>query len=97
VLPGPLFLQVGFPGPHPPYDPTPEQAAPYRGRKLPVAPVTEGDLAGQPPPFHAMRRRNAAVDHDPVVHLLDPTPERRHRRRACYLANATTIDAQPVG
>ena len=94
VPPGPLFLQVGFPGPHPPYDPVPPYAAPYLERDLPIAPVTMEDLANQPPPFHAMRRHNAAVDHDSVVHLLDPTPEQRRRQRAYYLANVTMIDAQ---
>lgn len=88
----PLFLQIGFPGPHPPYDPIPRYAKPYLGKDLPIDPVSEDDLAGQPPPFQAMRRHNAEVDHDSVVHLLDPTPEQRHRQRAYYLANVTMID-----
>ncbi len=29
---GPLFLEVGFPGPHPPYDPVPGYAEPLSGR-----------------------------------------------------------------
>jgi arylsulfatase A-like enzyme len=41
-----------------------------------------------------MRQHNAEVDHDSVVHLLDPTPEQRHRQRAYYLANVTMIDEQ---
>lgn len=90
--PGPLFLQIGFPGPHPPYDPIPRYAEPYLERELPLPRVSEEDLAGQPPPFGAMRRHNAAVDHDSVVHLLDPTPEQLHRQRAYYLANVTMID-----
>ena len=89
---GPLFMQIGFPGPHPPYDPTPAYAAPYLERDLPLAPVTDDDLAGQPPPFQAMRVHNTQVDHDSVVHQLDPTPEQRHRQRAYYLANVTMID-----
>ena len=31
----PLFLQIGFPGPHPPYDPVPRYATPYMGKDLP--------------------------------------------------------------
>lgn len=88
----PLFLQVGFPGPHPPYDPIPRYAEPYLKKDLPMDPVTEEDLSGQPPPFQAMRKHNCEVDHDSVVHLLNPTPAQRHRQRAYYLANVTMID-----
>lgn len=88
----PLFMQIGFPGPHPPYDPIPRYAEPYLQQELPLAPVTPEDLAGQPPPFHAMRQHNAEVDHDSVVHVLQPTPEQRQRQRAYYLANVTMID-----
>jgi len=88
----PLFLQIGFPGPHPPYDPTPEYAAPYMAKDLPIDDVTEEELATQPPPFKAMRIHNTEVDHDSVVHQLNPTQEQRHRQRAYYLANVTMID-----
>ncbi len=90
----PLFLQIGFPGPHPPYDPTPEMAQKYMARDLPLQPVTEVELASQPAPYKAMRQHNADVDHDSVVHLLEPTPEQRHRQRAYYLANVEMIDTQ---
>ena len=88
----PLFLEIGFPGPHPPYDPVPRYAGPYLEKELPLMEVTEGDLAGQPPPFRAMRKHNCEVDHDSVVHLMNPTREQRHRQRAYYLANVTMID-----
>ena len=39
-----------------------------------------------------MRVHNNEVDHDSVVHLLDPTPEQRHRQRAYYMANVEMID-----
>lgn len=90
----PLFLQIGFPGPHPPYDPTTRYLDRYHGRELPQANVTSDDLAGQPPPFHALRQHNTEVDHDSVVHTLDPTPEQIQRLWAHYLANVTMIDEQ---
>ncbi|GIW80527.1 MAG: hypothetical protein KatS3mg105_2334 [Gemmatales bacterium] len=90
----PLFLQIGFPGPHPPYDPVPRYAEPYLKKELPLLEVTEDELAGQPPPFLQMRLHNHEVDHDSVVHLLHPTKEQRHRQRAYYLANVTMIDEQ---
>ncbi len=92
----PLFLQVGFPGPHPPYDPTPDVLADYLIKELPIQAVQASDLAGQPEPFKVLRQHNADVDHDSVVHQLEPSHEARHRQRAHYLANVTMID-QGVG
>jgi len=89
---GPLFLEIGFPGPHPPYDPIPRYAEPYLGQDLPLPQVTEEEIAGQPPPFRAMRVHNSEVDHDSIVHQLDPTRAQLHRQRAYYLANVTMID-----
>ena len=88
----PLFLQIGFPGPHPPYDPVPRYAEPYLNRDLPLPSPSEEELAGQPPPFQAMRRHNVEVDHDSVVHQLDPSSDALKRQRAYYLANVTMID-----
>jgi arylsulfatase len=89
---GPLFMEIGFPGPHPPYDPVLRYAEPYMEKDLPIDEVKQEDLDGQPPPFKKMRVHNCKVDHDSVVHQLDPTPEQRHRQRAYYLANVTMID-----
>ncbi len=88
----PLFLQIGFPGPHPPYDPVPRYAEPYLGRELPLPAPSERELAEQPPPFQAMRHHNVRVDHDSVVHQLNPSIEALQRQRAYYLANVTMID-----
>ncbi|MAV35478.1 MAG: arylsulfatase [Planctomycetaceae bacterium] len=88
----PLFLQIGFPGPHPPYDPIPRYTTEYLDRELPLLEVTPEELMNQPPPFQQMRKHNTEVDHDSVVHQLDPSPEQRHRQRAYYLANVTMID-----
>jgi len=83
----PLFLQIGFLGPHPPYDPTPTYAEPYLEKALPIQAVTQDDLNGQPPAFKQLRQHNVDIDHDFVVHLAEPTREQRHRQRAYYLAN----------
>ncbi len=92
----PLFLEVGFPGPHPPYDPTPEFIDRYMDRDLPLLEVTEAELASQPRAFRQLRVHNTQVDHDSVVHMLNPTREQRHLQRAYYLANVSMID-QKVG
>jgi arylsulfatase A-like enzyme len=92
----PLFLQVGFPGPHPPYDPTPGFAQQYIDKELTIDAVSQADLDSQPPAFKAMRIHNVYVDHDSVVHQLDPSAQARHKQRAYYLANVTMID-QKIG
>ena len=88
----PLFMQIGFPGPHPPYDPVPRHLENYKDRELELQPVTKEDLESQPPPFKVMRQHNVEVDHDSVVHQMDPTEEQRLRQRRHYLANVTMID-----
>lgn len=90
--PEPLFLQIGFPGPHPPYDPIPRYSQAYMEKPLPLQPVTERELESLPPPLQELRRHNLEIDHDSVVMGLHPTPEQRHRQRAYYLANVTMID-----
>ncbi len=88
----PLFLQIGFPGPHPPYDPTPGYLERYADKDLPLQEVTQEDLARQPACFQSMRAHNAEVDHDSVVHLLEPAEAQRLDQRRHYLANVTMID-----
>ncbi len=90
----PLFLQIGFPGPHPPYDPTPEALADYADREIPLQPVTTDDLENQPEAYKAMRQHNNEVDHDSVILELDPTEEQRLDQRRHYMANVTMIDTK---
>ncbi|MBP85826.1 MAG: arylsulfatase [Planctomycetaceae bacterium] len=88
----PLFLEIGFPGPHPPYDPVPRYAEPYLKKDLPLLEVTQDELDNQPRAFKELRDHNNEIDHDSVVLDLNPTNEQRHLQRAYYLANVTMID-----
>ncbi|MCA9140929.1 MAG: sulfatase-like hydrolase/transferase [Planctomycetales bacterium] len=88
----PLFLQIGFPGPHPPYDPVPAYSEPYLHKELPLLPVTTAELADQPPALKELRVHNSEIDHDSVVMPLEVSHQQRHRQRAFYLANVTMID-----
>ena len=88
----PLFLEIGFPGPHPPYDPIPRYTEHYLKQDLPLLEVTDAEIAAQPPALQGMIEHNCGFDHDSVVHLRNPTHEQRHRQRAYYLANVTMID-----
>jgi arylsulfatase len=89
---GTLFLQIGFPGPHPPYDPRSEYLDEYLAKDLPLLEVTDKELEEQPRAYKGMRVHNTEVDHDSIKHSLNPTDEMRHRQRAHYLANVTMID-----
>ena len=64
----PLFMEIGFPGPHPPYDPVPRYLEPYLDRELPLPEVTDDEINAQPAPFQAMRHHNAEVDHDSIYY-----------------------------
>ncbi len=90
----PLFMVVGFPGPHPPFDPTPDYIERYMSRDIPLPEVTQQELDGLPPPFQEKRRHDVEVDHDSVVWSLDPTREQLHRMRAYYCANVEMIDRE---
>jgi arylsulfatase A-like enzyme len=88
----PLFLQIGFPGPHPPYDPMARYAEPYLKRDLPLPRVSAADLAGQPPAYKILRQHNSEFDHDSLLWSLNPTHAQLHRMWAHYCANVTMID-----
>ena len=87
-----FFLQIGFPGPHPPYDPLPSYADKYINKTLPMQDYSQADLESQPEPYRNLMIHNTEVDHDSIVHTLTPTHEQRHKVRAYYLANVTMID-----
>ncbi|MFW6313034.1 MAG: sulfatase [Spirochaetota bacterium] len=90
----PLFMQVGFPGPHPPYDPTPRWLERYENKDLPLRDFSRQEIDAQPKPLRELRQHMLDVDHDSVVHLSEPTRAQRHFQRACYLANVSMIDEQ---
>jgi arylsulfatase A-like enzyme len=89
----PLFLQIGFPGPHPPYDPTARYLEPYlKKNEIPYPRPTAAEMEALPPPLKEKRQHDVEVDNDSVVWTLDPSPEQMHRLWAHYGANVTMID-----
>ena len=88
-----LFMQIGFLGPHPPYDPLPAYAQRYLDDpNLPVPEPRPSDLDDLPAFLKAKRVHDTQVDHDAVLWKLDPTHEQLRRLRAYYAANVTMID-----
>jgi len=88
----PLFLEIGFPGPHPPYDPVPRYLEPYLSRDLPLPRVSLEELDAQPQAQRELIEENVRIDHDSICWTKTPSPEQLHRLRAHYLANVTMID-----
>lgn len=88
----PLFLQVGFPGPHPPYDPIARYAEPYLKKDLPLPAPSAEEIESLPAAYKTLRQHNIDVDHDSLVWSASPTKEQLQRMWAYYLANVTMID-----
>jgi arylsulfatase A-like enzyme len=90
----PLFLQIGFPGPHPPYDPLPEWLERYADVDIPVPAVSAGELAAQPRAHHMLRENMKSFNFDSVAWRGDLTREELLRLRRHYAANVSMIDEQ---
>ena len=88
----PLFLQIGFPGPHPPYDPTARWLDHYENINIPVPDVTDKELAAQPPAHAAYRDNIVKYNQDAVAWRYNPTKEELLRVRRHYAANTSMID-----
>ncbi len=92
--PDPLFLQIGFPGPHPPYDPLPEWLDRYADADIPVPQVAEAELGRQPRALKTLRENMASLNFDSVNWRTDASAEDLLRLRRHYAANVSMIDVQ---
>jgi arylsulfatase A-like enzyme len=90
----PLFLQIGFPGPHPPYDPLPEWLERYADADIPVPDVTDAELRRQPRAQRILRENMASLNFDSVNWRADASREDLLRLRRHYAANVSMIDMQ---
>jgi arylsulfatase A-like enzyme len=88
----PLFLQVGFPGPHPPYDPVKRYLDLYKDVDIPIPHPTDEELAAQPESQAQLRRNMIEHNYDSVAWQERPSPEDVLRIRRHYAANVTMID-----
>ena len=88
----PLFLQIGFPGPHPPYDPVKRYTKEYLECEIPIIDAPKESIEAQPEALQILRKAMLEKNPDAVCHLAEPTKVQRHRQRAYYLANVTMID-----
>jgi arylsulfatase A-like enzyme len=88
----PLFLQIGFPGPHPPYDPSQRYLDLYRDADIPVPETSAVERALQPPAQAELRRNMIRFNIDSIAWREDVTREDLLRLRRHYAANVTMID-----
>jgi arylsulfatase len=88
----PLFLQIGFPGPHPPYDPLPRYLEQYKDVDIPVPETSDAELAAQPPSHEKLRNNMIRNNYDSVSWKERPSREELLRIRRHYAANVTMID-----
>ncbi|MBR1122185.1 sulfatase-like hydrolase/transferase [Bradyrhizobium lablabi] len=92
--PDPLFLQIGFPGPHPPYDPLPEWLDRYAEADIPLPEVSDSELQRQPRALKMLRENMTRLNFDSVNWRTDISREDLLRLRRHYAANVSMIDAQ---
>lgn len=90
----PLFLQIGFPGPHPPYDPTPEALERYRDVAMPAPHASVDGIDGQPAAQRRLRENMCRFDFDSIAWRTDTTAEEISDLRRHYSANVSMIDEQ---
>jgi len=88
----PLFLQIGFPGPHPPYDPTAEHLRRYASVDIPVPDFTAEEEVLQPRAQAILRQNMIANNYDSIAWKLRPDSTELLRIRRHYAANVTMID-----
>jgi len=91
----PFFLQIGFPGPHEPYDPPQRFIDLYDDKKIPLPAGRREDLSGKPPQHMAFREYFKYTQNDESqVDLCDVSDEELIRVRKHYYANISLIDEQ---
>lgn len=89
----PLFLQVGFTGPHEPYDPLPEIYDKYYKDKPMPEPIHQpGGLVGKPPQQRAMRYHFWTAEHESRIDMKHVTPEDVAETRRHYYAKISSLD-----
>lgn len=90
----PLFLQIGFPGPHPPYDPTPDALQAYSNVDIPVPFISESEIRSQPKAQQTLRDNMIEFNFDSIAWRRNVSSEDLLRLRRHYAANVSMIDYQ---
>ena len=88
----PVFLQVGFTGPHEPWDPLPRHLEMYKDARIPKAVTRSNELVEKPRQQEALKRNFAGAGHESGIDMYLANDERVDRMRRHYYAKNTTVD-----
>jgi arylsulfatase len=88
----PVFLQIGFTGPHEPYDPLPRHLKLYQDKDVPPAIFPETGFQEKPPQFKALDRYWHDAPGEAAVRLSKASPKDIEKMRRHYYAKVTTVD-----
>jgi arylsulfatase A-like enzyme len=88
----PFFLQIGFPGPHPPYDPEEKYLAMYDEVDIPIQDLSDEELESQPLAIKNLRKDMKRLNIDSIAWKDKPTKDDMIKIRKHYAANITMID-----
>jgi len=89
----PLFLEIGFPGPHDPYDPPSRFLDLYKNIEMPDPIYKEGELDQKPPQQKGHREAfKSRTTHESKIDIEKATNSDIKRMRKYYCANITLID-----
>ena len=88
----PVFLQIGFTGPHEPWDPLPRHLEKYRDTEIPKPIFRPDELADKPPQQESFKRRLAGAQHESRINMYIADDAGIDRMRRHYYAKITTVD-----
>ena len=88
----PFFLEVGFTGPHEPWDPLPRHLDLYKDTPMPKPVARENELAEKPRQHEALKKMFSGDGHESCINMYLANDERIDHMRRHYYAKVTTVD-----
>jgi len=90
----PFFLEIGFPGPHEPWDPPARFLEHYKDDWGTLPPSLKEDLSKKPPQHRAHQEFMANADGEARIRMQDATEEDIIRMRRHYFGKISLVDEQ---
>ncbi|MBK1875812.1 sulfatase family protein [Pelagicoccus mobilis] len=90
----PFFMEIGFPGPHEPWDAPEEFVEMYENADLPEPIDFPSDLSNKPPQQASIREFFTRTDHEARIDMPNATHEDVMRMRRHYYAKISFVDQQ---
>lgn len=88
----PLFLQIGFTGPHEPYDPLPRHLERYQDASIPDPVFRDGEFDNKPPEHRTHQKNFANRPGEGVIDLQHASIDEMRTMRRHYFAKVSTVD-----